>query len=122
MTKEERAQFGAELREKLSSHRDVFAIDKYMFEKTREGDFRFIGQAFRKDLSIKRVSAAALKLLLDYCEHSEWEMPFVDYCAAIFHGRAPQEGETAFDLLPDVQDRMNLERLGFGHIYGGHSE
>jgi hypothetical protein len=133
MTKEDRDQFAAELRLKLDSRRDVFVIDRHMFEPQDDKGWGLLVGAAHKighpyedkngadepDRNIvKNVSAATLKLLLDYCE-SAWDMDFVSYCAGIFHGRQPRPDETAFDLLPDVQSKLSADRLGFGHIYGG---
>lgn len=134
MSAEDRADFAKELRSRLDSRRDVFPIDRFMFEAVDYDDEsdsddplipgpRVIDTTNRHNLTDKlkeqkRVSAATLRLLLDYCENLAWEMDFVSYCAGIFHGREAQPGETAFDLLPDVQERISADRLGFGHIYG----
>lgn len=135
MSPEERANFAVHLRDKLNSRRDNFVIDKFMFEP-QEGPGDYGTTAFRarrlehppvadadgqekaEREIVKTVSAATLRLLLDYCE-SAWDMDLRSYCAGIFHGREPNEGETAFDLLPDVRQRVSADRLGFGHIYGG---
>lgn len=127
MSAEDRAEFAQELREKLNSRRDVFPVDKFMFEPQGTGgnmaarriEHLAVNNAHSDRNIVKNVSAATLKLLLDYCEQPEWTMDFVSYCAGIFQGREARPGETAFDLLPDVQERMSADRLGFGHIYGG---
>jgi len=112
MKPEDKVQLAAELRERLASHRTTFVVDKMMFEWLHEIEGR------ETNGTQKVVTAAALKLLLDYCEN-DWGMGFVSYCAAIFHSREPAEGECAFDLLPDVKDRLSADRIGLGHIYGG---
>jgi hypothetical protein len=124
MTEDAKQLFAAKLQQQLDSRRDVFVVDSFLFEPFDSDNDRSVVQ----DVSTaatrgvqKTVSAACLKLLLDYCE-SAWDMPFVDYCAAVFHGREPREGETAFDLLPDVRQRVSADRLGLGHIYGGGKE
>jgi hypothetical protein len=132
MSQADRAEFATELRLKLNSRRDVFVIDRHMFEPQEsdsgehatEMQRRLVGHPYpdkngaEPDRNVtKQVSAATLRLLLDYCE-SAWDMDFVSYCAGIFHGRTPREDETAFDLLPDVQSRISADRLGLGHIYG----
>ncbi len=117
MSKEAREQFAYSLRKQLDSRRDVFVVGKHMFEQTEGSSAPDRIIAPDDDGESKRVSAATLRLLLDYCE-SAWDMDFVSYCAGIFHGRAPQPGECAFDLLPDVQSRISADRLGFGAIYG----
>lgn len=128
MSAKDRAVFAKELREKLNSRRDVFVIDKFMFEPQEGGgdmQARRVEHATgpsyprpKERNNVKNVSAATLRLLLDYCE-SAWDMDFVSYCAGIFHGREPHQDETAFDLLPDVQSKISADRLGFGHIYEG---
>lgn len=123
MSTEERIAFAHELRRKLATRRDVFIVDRYFFEKQSEDpaviDGRKIGYTDNSAHGpSKKISPATLRLMLDYCE-SDWPMDFVTYCAGMFQGRLPNEGETAFDLLPDVQNKMSADRLGFGHIYGG---
>ena len=116
MPKEEREKFAVELRTKLATHRTVFAVDAWLFESHELGQPKQ-----HASTQAKTVSAAALRMLLDYCEN-EWPMGFVEYCAAVFQSREPKPGETAFDTLPDVKERMNAERLGFGAIYGTETE
>lgn len=129
MSAEDRKRFAIELRFKLDSHRTVFVVDKYMFEPydvnnaNNTSGPRVIGttpsgSGYPTGHEQKTISAQCLKLLLDYCE-SPWDMDFVSYCAGMFHGREPNEGETAFDLLPDVKSRLSADRFGLGHIYGG---
>lgn len=119
-----RARFADNLRRLVNSHRTVFAVDKFMFEPQPSNSDRVVGVDDQMNGEPhpdgqKTVSAAALRILLDYCEN-DWPMGFVEYCAGMFHGRAPKPGETAFDLLPDVRTRINAERLGFGGIYGSN--
>ncbi len=118
----------------LASRRDVFVIDRFAFEPFSSDGYVDAGErvVMVDDPSAtigsagmthgineqKKVSAACIKLLLDYCEEPAWTMSLPEYCAGIFHGRELQPGETAFDLLPDVQERLSADRLGFGHIYG----
>ncbi len=128
MTPEAREQFAHELRERLNSRRDVFVVDEYMFEPYSGVSLAMSG---RRRIAVagsgsfppeelrtqKTISSACLRLLLDYCE-SAWEMSLPEYCAGVFHGREAREGETAFDLLPTVQERLSADRLGLGGIYG----
>lgn len=119
-TKEDKAEFASELRHHLDTHRHDFVVDEMMFEPSERYAHRLLSYAQgseKRGGTHKLVSAACLKLLLDYCE-GDWPMDFVSYCAGIFHGREPKPDETAFDLLPDVRKRVTADRLGFGHIYG----
>lgn len=131
LSQEEREVFAAELRKKLETNRTTFVVDKWMFEAGSAGvNKRFIETASSEDapadesipesdLRQKLVTAAALRIMLDYCE-SNWPMGFVEYCAGMFQGRLPAPGECAFDLLPDARERVSADRLGLGHIYGGN--
>lgn len=116
MNAEARAELASTLRSKLDSRRDTFVINGELFEDQR---IAWEADPAKPEQKPKTVSAAALKLLLDYCDNMEWTMSLAEYCANIFHSRAPEPGETAFSLLPDVRDRLSADRLGFWHIYGG---
>lgn len=130
MEPDERARLAEQVRKLLATRRDNFLIHKYMFEPYDvNGELNGVRsisessnphpQPHRHGVDeSKTVSAAALRVLLDYFESNEWPMSFVEYCAGMFHGRPPEENETAFDLLPDVRTRVSADRLGFGHIYG----
>lgn len=106
--------FGADIRERLQSNRDVFVIDADDWIYTEHHEQDGTGKA----AETKKVSATTLRLLLDYCDN-EWPgMDIVEYAAAIFHSRQPNEGETLFDVLPSVESRLSAASVGLGHIYG----
>lgn len=121
LSKEERAEFAEWLRVKLDSRRNVFALSRSVFDfmlPDDNSDAAIVGES-PPDNAVKKVSAASLRLLLDYCENLDWPIGLVEYCAGVFHSREAAPGETPFDLLPDEQEGISADRLGFGHIYGG---
>jgi len=107
----DKKMFAEDLQKRLASHRDVFVIDADDWIAGSDAEVR----ASAKDH--KHVSRAALKLLLDYCTEDWPNMTIVEYAAAVFHSREPTKDETLFSLLPDVQQRLDADRLGLGHIY-----
>lgn len=120
MKPENKAKLANELRRQLETHRTMFVIDKRLFEGLM-GRYIAVEQEkalLKENQLTKLVTAGALRIMLDYCEN-EYPMTFIAYCAAMFHAREPKEDETVFDLLPDARDRLDADRLGLGHIYGG---
>jgi hypothetical protein len=97
----------------LESRRDVFTIGCAFFLET-DLDSSFLRPGPGRP-PIKNVSAGALRTILEWARE-DWSISLEEWCAAAFWGRA-WEGETVFDLIPEVEQKLSADNLGFGHLY-----
>lgn len=112
----------------LDSHRQVFSIGPQSFSAAlwrependagRVGDSAlFKGAKYSRDSDADRtVSAAALRILRDWCQH-DWPMLLGDYLSGMFHGKQWDRKTPPWKLIPTVEQRLTAESLGLDHLY-----
>lgn len=126
LSDEERAvreSIASHANEMLNSRRDHFIIGPQTFAAAiwREPDNETTRPLFDKHGHEtidegRTVSAAAIRLILDWAQNS-WPMSLGDFLSGMFFGRAWDQKTPPWRLIPEAKSRLSADSLGFGHLY-----
>lgn len=111
------------LRTLLESRRDYFVVDEHTLMPMSPRNIVALGTEtsgpglyIRPGDYARTVSAASLRLVLDWCEN-DFAMSLESFLSGMFHGKEWDGQTPAHQLIPEAKDRISADSLGLGHLY-----